>query len=275
MGAARGARAVVPALVADPAGPGAVVGLARLRALRRRRARAARGDAARRLPHEAGALHVAVLAPLAARGRPCVVFEFASFPWGTAEGRTGPATRFGASPGFDRDEAFPGDSVSLDDWHAVFSKLRYVDARYVVLRRDPLAACWSHRDWDGSLARHAVVLAQFQRYVADFLRARRLCARCAKMPLEPLCGGCDVPDPNWCWLDYDDLCVAHAAGDWRGVLGRLANFVGVDSEDVEDALAYFRPSSKTPAVPPRLAATIDLGARHADGSGLYVDETHV
>ena len=28
-----------------------------------------------------------LLEPLRKRGRPCVVFEFASYPWGTAEGR--------------------------------------------------------------------------------------------------------------------------------------------------------------------------------------------
>jgi len=121
----------------------------------------------------------ALLAPLAARGRPCVVFEFASFPWGTAEGRAGASTRF-ANAAADRDEPHPGDSANLDDWHAAFATLDFVEAKYLVLRRDPVRAAWSHREWDGSFGRHAESNAALARYVCDFLREPRLCdAPCA------------------------------------------------------------------------------------------------
>ena len=102
----------------------------------------------------------ALVEPLRRRGRPCCVFEFASFPWGTAAGREDKRERFE----IDRDAAHPADSVALDDWHAIFSGLDRVDARYVVLRRDAVAATWSHRQWDGGFAAHGAVLADCARY---------------------------------------------------------------------------------------------------------------
>ena len=70
--------------------------------------------------------------------------------------------------------------MNLDDWHAAFATLDFVEAKYLVLRRDPVRAAWSHREWDGSFGRHAESNAALARYVCDFLREPRLCdALCA------------------------------------------------------------------------------------------------
>ena len=80
---------------------------------------------------------------------------------------------------------------------------------------------------------------------------------------------------DWRWLDYEDLVAAHYSGDATGLVGRLAAFARVDAADLEDALACFAPSSKTPDVAPRLAATVDLAARTAEAPSPYAPERHV
>lgn len=217
----------------------------------------------------------ALLQPLVDRGEPCCILEYASFPWGTDRGRYGADTRFAENVP-NRDEPHPGDSTNLDDWHALFGEWDCVDARYLVLRRNPVAAAWSHRHWDGSLERHGTTLAALDRYVADFLVHRRLCAGCAASFALPLCGDCEVGKRPvaWRWVGYGDFRRAKA-GEYPGLLPALAAFCGVAADDLADALDHFSPSTKTPGCDGGVAAKIAAVSDAASPPGLYGPASHV
>ena len=112
-----------------------------------------------------------------------------------------------------------------------------------------------------------------RRYVADFLRTRRLCDACARAPLAPLCDACATPAPTWRWLAYEDL-VAARRGKESAVIDALAAFLDVSAADVKHALAHFRASTKRPAAAPAEAAAVAAALRDAEGD-IYAAAAHV
>lgn len=120
------------------------------------------------------------------------------------------------------DNSFPAGKYRHPDrqWNIVEMVRPYADEIYLIgLYRDPMAATFSHPGFDGGLEAHAQVLRRSQIYINDQLQ------RLGEVPQ--------------LFVRYEDL--VHGQD---GLGPALAQFLGIDVEDVREGFKRVRPSRK-------------------------------
>lgn len=123
------------------------------------------------------------------------------------------------------DNSFPGGRYrDLEKQWDIIEMVRLVskyteDISIIGLYRDPIAATFSHRDFDGGLMEHADVVKKSLIYINKQLE--------------------QLPDIKQLYIHYEDLL--HAQEELTGV---LSGFLGIDDESVKKGFAEIRASKK-------------------------------
>jgi hypothetical protein len=89
----------------------------------------------------------------------------------------------------------------------------------IVLNRDPIAATFSHRNWDGGLKGHAKVIAQHLDYLSATMRA--------------------IGVSNFRSVFYEELSTNR-----EQIVEGIVSYLGLPNADVKDAFKDFRQSKK-------------------------------
>lgn len=156
--------------------------------------------------------------------RDCVMFEWASWPWGEKHReRFEQFDRYKELQQHEASLAHPFNSFNLGEFLSCMRE--YGEVKVLLLERDFINAAWSRGNvgWDSSLSVHATVVAAARHYVLEVVES--------------------FDQDEWCWISYEELCRAKQHGDLQ-TLEHLAHFLGVSRQQLEVGFEGFKPSSK-------------------------------
>ena len=122
------------------------------------------------------------------------------------------------------DRSFPSKDRRTPDqgWnlYELYERVRrHSEVYLIVLNRDPIAATFSHKDWDGGLKGHAEVIAQHLDYLSATMKA--------------------IGVSNFRSISYEELSTNRVQ-----VVEGIVSYLGLRNADVKKAFKDFRQSKK-------------------------------